>query len=476
MENNSLKKISSVWVLAILIVFMVAVTFGIIMRFSQGRDFNIAPNTFYSLMTAHGVTMIGLWTVAGFVAVHYLMQRYVSVSKGLNVFAFVATVVGLLLLWASTLIADFHAGWTFLYPLPFHMAWAEWGTLVFLISLTVFGATWLIWAIGMLASIFKKYSLSQAFAWQHFKKEPKVETPPLILIASVSLIGIIVSLIAAVILLVLFYIEYFSKGAIKSDPLLMKNLTYFFGHTVANEALYLGLATLYELLPEVSGRPKFKATWYVALAWNCTLVFVLTAFFHHLYMDFVQPLGFQMIGQLASYFASLPSAAVTVFSIMVMIWGNKIKWNLTNLLFFVGVAGWMIGGVGALIDATISNNIILHNTLWVPAHFHTYNAMGNVLFSLAFFYWFAKSVSGTLNIEDRNNTMLLLILIIGGAGLVLMFYLGGAESVPRRFSDYPTEFKNASLLASIAAWFAIVYLIFVLLFFFKIIKNCLKAF
>ncbi|HTO16000.1 MAG TPA: cbb3-type cytochrome c oxidase subunit I [Edaphocola sp.] len=476
MENKSLKKISSVWVLSIIIIFITAIIFGIIMRFNQGEDLSLAPNTFYSLMTAHGVTMIGIWTVAGFVAVHYLLTRYVAISNKLNVFAFLGTVIGLILLWVATLKGDFHAGWTFLYPLPFHVAWEEWGTLLFLISLTVFGVTWLVWSVGMVLSILKKYSISQAFAWQHFKKSPTVETPPMILISMVSLVGIIVCLLAAVILFVLYYAEYFSNGAFKSDPLLMKNLTYFFGHTLANEALYLGLATLYELLPEVSGKPKLKTTWYVALGWNCTIIFVLTAFFHHLYMDFVQPLGFQMIGQFASYFASLPAAAVTAFSILVLIWGNKIKWNLTNLLFFIGVMGWMIGGIGALIDATISNNIVLHNTLWVPAHFHTYNAIGNVLFSFAFFYWVSNDISGNSQDTSRNIKLLLLTLLIGGLGFVLMFYLGGADSVPRRFASYPSEFKNASLYASIGAWFAIIYLIFVFIFFFKIIKNCLKAF
>lgn len=108
-----------------------------------------------------------------------------------------------------------------------------------------------------------------------------------------------------------------------NDALLMKNLTYFFGHTLANEMLYLGLAILYELFSEISGQPKWKTTWYVALAWNFTLIFILTAFFHHLYMDFVQPEGFQIIGQIASYSASLPAAGVTVFSVIVSVFRKK---------------------------------------------------------------------------------------------------------------------------------------------------------
>lgn len=475
MATLSLKKITSAWIITIMILFVLAILFGITMRFNQGNDITIETPTFYSLMTVHGVTMIGIWSVAGLMAVNYLLSRYVKVSVSLNVFAFVCTVIGVLMLWTSTFLGHFHAGWTFLYPLPFHIAWETWATPLFLLSLGVMGIGWLAWTVGMILQILSKYSLKQAFAWQHFSKKPSVETPPLILIATVSLLGILVCLLSAVLLLVLFFVEYFSKGSFVNDPLMMKNITYFFGHTIANEALYLGLATLYELLPEVSGRPKFKTTWYVALGWNCSLIFILTAFFHHLYMDFVQPLGFQIIGQLASYFASIPAVAVTVFSVTMLIFRNKIKWSLTNLLFFLGVMGWVIGGVGALIDATVSNNMILHNTLWVPAHFHTYNAMGNVLFSLAFFVWVADEFSDK-HVFVKPNKVLLWLLIIGGFGFVLMFYCGGAHSIPRRFAIYPEEFSSAALLASLGAWFASLYLIAMLMLMIEVLVKCFGVF
>lgn len=476
MSAQSLKKSTATWILAIMALFVAAIIFGILMRLNQGNDYKMSPQGFYSTMTTHGLTMIAIWSVAGLVAINYLLTRYIKIPNSLSVCALVFTVTGVAMLWYSTFVGKFHAGWTFLYPLPFHIAWAKWATPLFFFSLVVLGIGWLIWSVGLLVQILKKYSLKQAFAWQHLsKKQPEVQTPPLILISTVSLIGIILCLVVAVILLALTFAEYYSGGAFVNDSLLMKNLIYFFGHTIANESLYLGLAALYELMPEVSGRPKFKTTWYVALAWNCTMVFILTAFFHHLYMDFVQPLGFQMIGQLASYFASLPAAGVTAFSVFVLVFKNHIKWSLTNVLFFIGIMGWLIGGVGALIDATISNNVALHNTLWVPAHFHTYNAMGNVLFCVAFFYWVANEFSGGQT-NTKAQQLKTILLLIGGFGFVLMFYLAGADSVPRRFSNYPAEFKSAPLMATLGAAFATVYLIAILLIFVEIVRKCVKAF
>lgn len=476
MISTSFKRITAVWIITILVLFVIAISLGITMRFNQGRDIKMAYDTFYSFMTTHGITMIGIWSAAGMIAINYLLGRYVKISTSLASFAFVMTVIGVLMLWASTFIGKFHAAWTFLYPLPFKISWAEWATPMFFYGLVVLAVGWLIWSVGMLMQILNKYPLRQAFAWQHLsKKTPEVETPPFILIATVTLVGIIICLISAAVLMALLLAEYHSKGAFVNDPLLIKNITYFFGHTIANEALYLGLATLYELMPEVSGRPKFKTTWYVALGWNCTMVFVLTAFFHHLYMDFVQPMGFQMIGQFASYFASIPAAAVTVFSVSLLIFRNKIKWSIVNILFFLGVVGWVIGGVGAIIDSTISNNIILHNTLWVPAHFHTYNAMGNVLFSLAFFFWAANEFSATQEVQRRYGLKMALLLI-GGFGFVLMFYFAGAYSVPRRFAIYPKEFTSAALMASAGAWFAVLYLLAILWMLWDIVKRCSKVF
>ncbi|MGB3342651.1 MAG: cbb3-type cytochrome c oxidase subunit I [Aequorivita sp.] len=473
MESLKSKKITSIWIIAVFVLFLVSIVLGILMRLNQGEIIDQSPVTFYSNLTTHGLTMIGIWFVAGMAAINYLLQRYVKTSFTANIIALVLTVIGILMLWTSTFIGEFHAAWTFLYPMPFKVMWAAWATPLFLASIAVLGVGWLIWSLSLMAQILKKYSISQAFAWQHLKKNPTVETPPFILISMISLTGVIASLLAAVVLLALFFAEYFSNGSFVNDALLMKNLTYFFGHTIANEMLYLGLAVIYELFPEVSGRPKWKTTWYVALAWNFTLVFILTAFFHHLYMDFVQPKGLQIVGQLASYLASLPAAGVTIFSVFIAVYRTKIKWSLTNLLFFMGIAGWVIGGLGAVIDATISNNVVLHNTLWVPAHFHTYNAMGNVLFSIAFFYWFSTQSVQNIKIE-KYTKLVLAILLIGGIGFLMAFYIAGADSIPRRFSTYPEELSIGATLANFGAAFATVYLIAILIFFYNISKRCLK--
>ncbi|MBS1764841.1 MAG: cbb3-type cytochrome c oxidase subunit I [Bacteroidetes bacterium] len=474
MENIRLKKITAIWIIAVLLLFVAAITLGIIMRLNQADVMHLNPAKFYEDMTVHGLTMIGIWFVAGMAALNFIMERYVKTSYSANLIALIFTVIGVVMLWISAFVGQFHAGWTFLYPLPLRPLWDSWAIALFLFSIAVLGVGWLIWTISLMAALLRKYSISQVFAWQHLSnKNPEVETPPFVLISMISLIGVLTSLLAAVVLLILLFAEFYTHGSFTNDPLLMKNLTYYFGHTIANEMLYLGLAVIYELFAEISGRPKWKTTWYVTIAWNLTLFFVLGAFLHHMYMDFVQPESLQLIGQFASYLASLPSAAVTVFSIIVAVYRTKIKWSMPNLLFLIGTCGWIIGGVGALIDATISNNFVLHNTLWVPAHFHTYNAMGNVLFSLGFFCWFSTQFSAK-EVVDRMRSLKIALLIIGGIGFLAAFYIAGADSIPRRYSNYPSELAAGKSYALLGAVSAMIYLIAIIMFFVNITKRCLK--
>jgi len=465
------KKSTLLWLLTVLAVFLVAIIFGVTMRMGQAKMVELSPLNFYVLMTSHGLLMAGVWFVAGMAGIQYILSKYIAVPRWGSVIAYVCTLLGVVLLLFSTFFAKLHAGWYFLYPLPFYAKGMEIGPLLFLIALTILGVGWLLWSLVLLASILKKYTVAQALAWHHLtgKSEPAVS--PFILISFVSLIGVTSCILAAVVLLVLYYAEMLSTGTISNDPLLMKNLTFFFGHTLVNEMLYLGLAVLYELFPKMAGKPSYKTSWYVALSWNATLLIVLFAYFHHLYMDFAQPVALQYIGQIMSWFAPLPAAVVTIFSVLTTIYRSNMKWSLAALLYFFGVMFWAIGGVGAILDAVIANNFVLHNTQWVPAHFHTYNLLGNVFFSLAFASWFADEI-GNNKIKPAMVKAVFSLLVIGGVGFVIAFYLGGALSVPRRVDSYNEVVSEGVSLAQMAVVFASLYLVGMILYTIDFTKRC----
>lgn len=84
MENIRLRKITAIWIVAVLVLFVAAITLGIIMRLNQAAIMKLSPAGFYENMTVHGLTMIGIWFVAGMAAVNFIMERYVKTSYSAN--------------------------------------------------------------------------------------------------------------------------------------------------------------------------------------------------------------------------------------------------------------------------------------------------------------------------------------------------------------------------------------------------------
>jgi len=118
------------------------------------------------------------------------------------------------------------------------------------------------------------------------------------------------------------------------------------------------------------------------------------------------------------------------------------------------MAGWAIGGLGAVIDSTISLNQFLHNTLWVPAHFHTYMALGVMFFLIGAAYHLMPALTGR-QMNERIGRWAAALMTVGGYGLVLCWYIAGSMSAPRRYL-YPLS--GTEVLAVIGAACAVVAL------------------
>ena len=435
-EIKKQRRLAIIWGITFLIVFPLLITLGYLMRLNQGEMISLSPGTFYALMTLHGLGMVGLLFSIAFVGLWYLIStRYARLSIKLGYFYFFAILIGVLGLTIATLIGEFGAGWYLLYPLPFKGTnWAPWATKMSIISLIILGVAWIIGIVHIVYALAKEYGgFTNLLGWQYLrKKEDRKEIPPVVLITTISLVPGLIAYLAGAVVLIMYLLQSF-EPSLSFDPLLMKNLMFFFGHTLPNITMYACIGWVYALLPEFTGRP-WKLDKILVLSWNATFFFILFAYFHHLYMDFVQPLPMQYLGQLASYFSAVPATAITMFGVITQLYHSKIKWSIIPLTFLIGVAGWAIGGFAAVVDSTIAINKVFHNTLWVPAHFHTYMLLGVVLFifGLLFYIFSGEDKVGRTRLANLGFWLY----VIGGYGFMIMFYLGGMESIPRRFADY----------------------------------------
>ena len=430
-KSTSVRLWAGTYSITVLIVFVVLVLLGLIMRVAQSGAVDMPPDYFYAIMTLHGLGMAGVLYTAGYAMIWYLVSQYVRPSVGLMRFNFVLILLGVVGLIVATLIGRFGPGWYMLYPLPFMTAWAGWSIGLAVISVMLLGTAWLLGQLDVLRAIAGRYGLSGMLGWQYFGKgETSEDLPPMVLIVAVSMIaGAITTIVGAVMLML--YLAQWLAPELQFDALLMKNAVFLFGHTLVNITMYCGIAAVYELLPAFSGRP-WKSNSIVALSWNAVLLLVLVAFFHHLYMDFAQPVAFQFFGQIASYLSAIPATVVTIFGVMAQVYRSGIRWSFVPLTMILGLMGWIVGGLAAVVDSTIAVNVFFHNTLWVPAHFHTYFLVGFVFILFGFIYHLVGS-------QAENTAKLSLgTMMVGGYGFLLMFYLAGIESVPRRFASYAT--------------------------------------
>ena len=110
------------------------------------------------------------------------------------------------------------------------------------------------------------------------------------------------------------------------DPLAIKNMIYFFGHVFINATIYMAVIAVYELLPVYTQRP-WNTNQAFYLGWVGSTVMVLTAYPHHLLMDFVMPTWILVAGQIISWCSGLPVALVTAFGTLTNVYRSGIRWD-----------------------------------------------------------------------------------------------------------------------------------------------------
>jgi cytochrome c oxidase subunit 1 len=433
---------------------------GIVMRLTQATVIGLSPAWFYRLLTLHGAGMITGVLLAMMGALWYVLHATVPLHVGRMLATYALTIAGVVAVVVATLIGGFGAGWAFLPPLPFYPAgqWSVWSESLFFAGNLLVGAGFCVFCIDVLERTTNTYGgLARTLGW-HYLRGRETEAPPPQAIAAtvVAIDGLISCAVGSTILVGLLGRTY--DHSVGIDALVAKNLVYFFGHSIANLTIYLGAAVIYVLVPRYAGRP-YETTKVFVAGWMGSLVFIATAYSHHLYMDFVQPTWADVISEVASYGALLPVAVITIYSMTMLIWGSSYHWTLASTLLYVGFAGWAIGGVGAVIDSIIPINFRLHNTTWVVAHFHTYLILCVVVWTVAFLAHLLERDAGRTSSRAARGWTVGLILV-GGYGLTGTWFVEGALGVPRRYAIQPPGTSGYSVVgASFALLLALGFLV-----------------
>ncbi len=404
--------------------------------------------SYYQGLTIHGVLNALVWTtffITGFLTltVTYGLKRSLRYPK-LNRFGFGMMVVGLLVTAVPLLLDEASVLYTFYPPLKAH--WAFYAGL----TLVVVGS----WIEGY--GFFFTYA-----AWR--KENPDVRSP-FIALASVITMAMwqIATLgIAAEILTMLLP---WSLGLIEgTDPQLARTYFWFTGHPLVYFWLLPAYISWYAMLPKQTGGKLFSDSLARFAFWLFFLLSVPLGF-HHQYVDPGVPTGWKFLHAILTYSVFLPSM-LTAFTVIASLekagrdrggkglfgWIRALPWNnpsvsaqlMAGILFF-------FGGIGGLANASYNLNLVLHNTAWVPGHFHLTVASAVTLSFWGISYWLVPFLTGKKLMNEKlatwANWLWFVGMVIFSNAMHVLGLLGAPRRTPLGLAPYIPQEWNGHLL------------------------------
>lgn len=458
-------------------VILLMMVMGFIMRLTQGKVVDVSLQHFYQIMTVHGTGMVGIVGLGGAAVMWYFLSQYVRLSTKVFLLNLGLFLTGVVMILGSVAFGGFAGAWTFLYPLPAHSMglWSHNAAAFFLGGLTVIGVGFLVLHLDVARAILNRYgSLGRALGWPQLFGRETGEAPPPAVVAStmvliVNILGITSGAAILIMSLVNLYVPSFQINA-----LLAKNLIFFFGHVFINATIYMAVIGVYEILPRYTGRPWKSSKWFLA-AWNASTVMVIIVYPHHLLMDFAMPTWMEIMGQIISYLSGLPVLVVTAFGALTIIHRSGIRWDMASGLMFLSTFGWAAGIIPAIIDGTIRVNEVLHNTLWVPGHFHFYLLLGVGSMLFGFMYYLGQQEVQNLSVSPVDRTAFWGF-VVGALGFVFTFLYSGSVGVPRRYGEHLAMWVGYDRIASLFIVLILAsVLVFVVRFFLSLLATPTSA-
>lgn len=431
-------------------VFLLMMLAGSLLRATNALWLPLPANYYYELMTLHGAGMVGTAGLASAAVMWYFLRRYVQLSNGIFVTMLGVSLVGVVMIIGAIGLGHFAGAWTFLYPLP-AKSLGVWGThaaAAFVGGLILIGVAFLLFYLDCAIAILKRHgSLVKALGLdQLISGRIDTSLPPTIVASTMVIIVNVLGILAGAVVLVMTLVNLYVPS-IEFNALLMKNLIFFFGHVFINATIYMTVIGIYELVPRYTGRP-WKISRPFLASWAAVTLLVLAVYPHHLLMDFVMPKWAAVLGQVLSYVSGIPVLLVTAYGALINIHRAGLKWDLPLRLMIFGLFGWAAGVIPAIVDATIRVNLVMHNTQWVPGHFHFYLLLGVVPMLLGILLYVCTREQW---VETALDRMAFWVYGVAGVAFCIAFLSSGRHSVPRRFAEHELEWAASAQVGTIAA-------------------------
>ncbi|CAO4174178.1 cytochrome o ubiquinol oxidase subunit I [Methylorubrum populi] len=389
------KKIGIMYVVLALVMLLRGFADALLMRSQQAIAFGanegyLPPHHYDQIFTAHGVIMIF------FVAMPFvtgLMNYVVPLQIGardvafpfLNNFSFWMTVSGAVTVMISLFIGEFaRTGWLAYPPLSGADMSPGVGVDYYIWGLQIAGIGTTLSGINLIATIVKMRAPGMSmmklpiFTWTSLCTN-------VLIVAAFPILGAVLALLT----LDRYVGTHFFTNDLGGNPMMYFNLIWIWGHPEVYILILPAFGVFSEVTSAFCGKRLFGYTSMV----YATIVITILSYLVWLHHFFTMGSGASVNSffGITTMIISIPTGA-KIFNWLFTMYRGRIRFDVPMLWTVSFMVTFVIGGMTGVLLAVPPADFVLHNSLFLIAHFHNV-IIGGVLFGMfaGVNYWFPKA-------------------------------------------------------------------------------------
>ncbi len=443
------KRIGVMYTLLALVMLLRGFSDAILMRSQQALAYRspgyLPPEHYDQIFSAHGTLMIF------FVAMPFmigLMNFVMPLQLGardvafptLNSVSFWLTATGALLVNISLVVGEFaRTGWL-PYPPLSEIAYSPGvGVDYYLWSLQISGVGTLLSGVNLVTTVLKihapgmTYMRMPVFCWTSLASN-------LLIVAAFP----ILTATLAMLLLDRYLGFHFFTNEGGGNVMMFMNLIWAWGHPEVYILILPAFGIFSEVISTFSGKPLFGyRSMVMATMAICVLAFMV--WLHHF---FTMGAGADVNGVfgVATMIIAVPTG-VKVFNWIFTMYGGRITFA-TPMMWAVGfIVTFVLGGMTGVLLAVPPADFVLHNSLFLVAHFHNV-IIGGVLFGgfAGYAFWFPKAFG--FRLHEGLGKAAFWCWLVGFYLAFMPLYVLGLEGMTRRMQHYDVAAWHPWLLVA----------------------------
>ena len=389
------KKIGIMYMILGIVMLLRGFADALMMRLQQAMAFGanegyLNAHHYDQIFTAHGTIMIffvAIPLISG--VINFVMPLQIGARDVafpyLNSLSFWLTTAGALLVMASLFVGEFStAGWLNYVPVANLQNSPGTGPDYYLWALQIAGVGTTLSAINMVATVIKMRAPGMTmmkmpvFTWTA-------------LCSQVLAIAILPALTGAFAMLMLdrYVGTNFFTNDLGGNPMMYWNLVWIWGHP----EVYVLILPVFGIYSEITATFSGKALFGYASMVYATVVITILSYLVWLHHFFTMGSGASVNSffGIATMVIAIPTGA-KIFNWLFTMYRGEIRFELPMMWVVAFMITFVVGGMTGVLLAVPPADFVLHNSLFLVAHFHNV-IIGGVVFGLfaGMTYWFPKA-------------------------------------------------------------------------------------